>query len=341
MGEKTSGHLEYEASECPEHYLVTARSHLVDRFVPDCEVVRLPAKQVGGGSLQFERKRFVTAAPVQGKRGLVPFRKSAAMQVLEDTVFFDFRLRNPQNWAHFLNNHLPICFALMDQTGLSPNEVTLLLPAKTPGYIIKAAEFFGFRALATGDKIDGEGIAFTSEPWTGIRAVRSNWAKLPAVGDILTQKKVHGTAAEHLPAKVFLSRRDTRNLENEPAVESYLADLGYKKIYPEDLSVADQLRLFENAQSMVAIHGAGLAPLLYRSKSAGLKQLIELFPCGHMTDVYRVMSDQVGCRWIGVRGKIKPEHVAPAYDLDNPFLQYSLQSFELDLASLDIAFDMI
>jgi hypothetical protein len=56
-----------------------------------------------------------------------------------------------------------------------------------------------------------------------------------------------------------------------------------------------------------------------------------------MTDVYRAMAHQVGCSWIGVRGKIKPEHVEPAYRLGEPFLAFSLQSFEVDPASVEIA----
>lgn len=342
MQDTASGIVEFGPSDCPEHHLVTARSHLIDRFVPACEIIRLPSKKVGGGALTYARKHHVAAAPVSGKRSRLPFRKASGVQRLDDGVYIDFRRRNPQNWAHFLNNHLPICFALMDQTGLSAGDVVLILPANTPGFIVKAAAFFGLRTLCTADSIEGEGVEFTSEPWTGIRSVRAQWARLPHPRSVLTGAGIHGAAPDdHLPRKVFLSRRDTRNLENEAAVETHLAKRGYAKIYPEELSVADQIMLFEQADSMVAIHGAGLAPLLYLSEEARLTQLIELFPCGHMTDVYRVMSDQVGCRWIGVRGKIKPEHVTPAYDLENPFLEYSLQSFELDLTALDLAFELI
>ena len=60
-----------------------------------------------------------------------------------------------------------------------------------------------------------------------------------------------------------------------------------------------------------------------------------------MTDVYRGMSQQVGCAWIGVRGRIKPEYIRPAYVLDTPFTRYSLDNFEVDPASLDLALDMI
>lgn len=341
MAVQTSGILEFGPSVCPEHHLITARSHLIDRIVAACEIIRLPEKQVGGGRLEYARKQHAAAPPDTGKRGLMPFRKPAETKSLSDTVFFDFRLRNPQNWAHFLNNHLPICFALMDRTGLTPAEVTLILPARTPGYIVKAAEFFGFRALPSDATISGNAVTFASEPWIGIRSVREEWARLPRVREILAQQKIHDAAPADQPEKVFLSRRGTRNLENEAEVEAYLAARGYVTIYPEDLPVAEQLRLFEHAHSMVAIHGAGLAPLLYLSDAARLKQLVEIFPCGHMTDVFRVMAHQVGCNWIGVRGKIKPEHIAPAYDLDKPFLEYSLQSFEVDLASLELAFEMI
>ena len=341
MAENASGILEFDPSECPEHHLITARSHLIDRFVPDCERILLPAKMVGGGTLRFEKKHHVTDAPTPEKRGLKAFRKGSPTRTIDDAIFLDFRRRNPENWAHFLNNHLPICFALLEETGLNPDQIKVILPMKTPRHIVKAAEFFGLSTICTDDRIEGDGIAFESEPWIGIRSVRAEWARVPKMRRVLTEKGVHGAASDHLPSKVFLSRRDTRNLENEAAVEAHLAPQGFVKIYPEDLSIADQLLLFENAESMVAIHGAGLAPLLFLSKNSNLRTLIEVFPCGHMTDVFRVMAHQVGCNWIGVRGKIKPEHVEPAYDLENPFLQYSLQSFELDLASLDVAFDMV
>ena len=63
-------------------------------------------------------------------------------------------------------------------------------------------------------------------------------------------------------------------------------------------------------------------------------------PCGHMTDVYRVMAGQLGCGWIGVRGRIKPEYVRPAYELGAVFKEFSLDSFEVDLAALGLAFDL-
>ncbi len=74
--------------------------------------------------------------------------------------------------------------------------------------------------------------------------------------------------------------------------------------------------------------------MLYTHAKTRPARLIELMPCGHMTDVYRVMATQLGIRWTGVRGRIKPDYIAPAYDLSQPFLAHSLDSFNIDLAAL-------
>ncbi len=338
---QASGSIDIQSVTYPENHLVTARSHLIDRFNGECEIILLPPRNAPGGRLEFARKFHTTGAHSTGRRDLLRLRKAKSPEKLSNTVFFDFRLKNPHNWAHFLNNHLPICFALLDKTGLGMSDVTLVLPENIPGYILKAADLFGLATLATNGAVTGDAITFTSEPWTGIRPLRNTWVELPFVQNRLQDLGVHGGSSDDFPRKVFLSRQDTRILENEAELEKHLVQRGYVKVYPEKLSPLDQLRLFEHAESMVAVHGAGLAPLLYLSENASLKTLVELFPCGHMTDVFRNMAHQKGCKWIGVRGKIKPEHVVPAYDLDAPFLKFSLQSFEVDLASVDLAFDLV
>ncbi|SDN58823.1 Protein of unknown function [Lutimaribacter pacificus] len=335
---RNTGKLTIAPCHCPADTLVTAQSHLVDRFVADCEIVHLPVKTVVGGTLSFDLTDTVAHPPEPPRRSLSLLRRPAPQRV-EGRVFVDFRLRFPQNWAHFLNNHLPILFALAEDAGCPPEGMLLVLPGDTPRYIIQAAQFFGLETLCTDAPVEGRALNFTADPWTGIRPARADWAHLPYPQQVLSQCREADSQGTVLPARAFLSRRKTRVLENEPEIESLLAERGFTRLYPEDLSVADQFRLFEETEEIVAIHGAALAPLLYRSGQSRLERLIELFPCGHMTDVYRVMSHQVGCRWLGVRGRIKPEHVAGAYDLEKPFVKYSLQSFAVDPRSLTLALE--
>ena len=166
--------------------------------------------------------------------------------------------------------------------------------------------------------------------------------RLPGPAHALAATLAGAPPGRSLPRRVFLSRKDTRVPSNAAEVEGFLGARGFKTVYPEDLSASDQMHLFAGAEEMVAVHGAGLAPLLYCGAGAGLeggpRRLIEVLPCGHITDVYRVIADRVGCAWIGVRGRLKPEYIRPAYDIGAGFSKFSLDSFEIDIAALEEAF---
>ncbi len=322
---------------CGPARIVTARSYLIDRFVPECEVIALPPKTVTGGQMTYALGPLEATLPKPS--GLIRrmAEKRREKKEIRDTILIDLRRKTPENFAHFLNNHLPLSFHLRAELGVAWEEMTALTPAKTPGYISATAALFGLRILATDDDVTGTGISYDLTPWTAQRPVRAGWVRNQIAQAALAALPA---ATTPLPPKVFLSRRDTRTLSNEAEVEAALQARGFVKLYPEDLSVADQMRLFQQATDIVAIHSASLAPLLYAPANGARRQVIELMPCGHMTDVYRVMADQTGWRWIGVRGKIAPEHVHPAYKFAEEFKAFSLDPFEIDMASLDMAFDL-
>ena len=321
--------------------LITPQSYMIDRFVPDCEIIALPAKEVAGGVLRYNKTQLTFPA-ISPKGRLAQARarlRQLPPQRIKGRVLIDLRHHDPGNWAHFLNNHLPIVFQLCAATGIAWSEVLLVTPSATPAYIRAAAELFGLDLLETDGAVEGEGLAFEMTPWTAIRTVRAQWASAPGVADALT--RAIQTDAPPLPRRPFLARRDTRTIANMGEVEACLSDRGYETVYAEDYSAADQFRLFREAESMVAVHGAGLAPLLCVPPNGHLRQLIEILPIGHMTDVYRVMAEQVGVSWIGVRGRIKPTYVEAAYRLTDRFDAFSLDSFEVDVVALTRALDFI
>ncbi|WP_417243682.1 glycosyltransferase family 61 protein [Celeribacter sp.] len=317
----------------PEHWLITPASHFVDRFVPECEHIRLPAKQIQGGTLTITRGPLPAPAPAGRTARLLKPRRKSEPAPAGDVI--DLRRDAPQNWAHFLNNHLPLTFKICAQLDLDPSAVTLIVPQNTPAYIHAAAGLLGLTLMASDAHLQGDGILYDVTPWTGLRPERHLWVDTDEVRHrtrtVARNTRPDGTP---LPDKAFVSRRATRTLENEAEVSQFLRTKGFVTLYVEDLSAADQFRLFNTAREVVAIHGAGLAPLLYTHAKTRPARLIELMPCGHMTDVYRVMATQLGIRWTGVRGRIKPDYIAPAYDLSQPFLAHSLDSFNIDLAAL-------
>lgn len=322
----------------PGGTLVTAQSYLIDRIAPDCEIIHLPPTELQGGVLRLKRGA-VDSAPAKRRRRLrlgnvAPEAAPAGRQII------DLRHHDPLNWAHFLNNHLPLVFHTSDVLGLDWADLLLVMPEDTPGYIHAAAALFGFELWCTDAPVRGEGLTIEVTPWTGVRPARMGWAQSPRVQAALAGALAAAPKTD-LPKKVFLSRKDTRTLANEAEIETVLVEQGYTKVYAEDFSAIDQIRLFLQADDIVAVHGAGQAPFLYCTEDARPRRMIELLPCGHMTNVYRAMAAELGTEWIGVRGRLKPEYVKPAYQLAEKFRAFSLDEFEVDPVSLERAMGML
>lgn len=312
--------------------LITAKSYLIDRMVPNCEIITLPGREARGGIIPFGVVDKMPPPPLRGGwRGFLKGERRRKPVVLQGKLGMDCRVVSPENWSHFLNIHAPLAFELARRLGLAPADLTLILPTRTPGFILRAADYLGFVTQCTDAPVDGPGVAYRLREGITVPD-RLKW--LNATGIIDRLATVDGPP---LPSKVFLARRNTRALLNQAEIEALLRSLGYTTIYPEDLPVAEQFRLFNHAESLVAIHGAGLAPLLYRRPGGSLRQLIEIMPAGHMADYFRLMAQQVDCSWIGVRGRLKKEYFPLAYMQKGLFRKYSLDNFEVDSLSLQKA----
>ncbi|WP_232473675.1 glycosyltransferase family 61 protein [Brachyspira murdochii] len=64
--------------------------------------------------------------------------------------------------------------------------------------------------------------------------------------------------------KVYISRKKvkTRNIINEKELLDVLLPLGYKVIYPEDYSIAEQFCLFNKAKKIISVLGSGLTNIV-------------------------------------------------------------------------------
>lgn len=66
--------------------------------------------------------------------------------------------------------------------------------------------------------------------------------------------------------RIFLNRKSSglRYLKNGAAIENLVKDYGFKVVFAEDYTLAEQIQIFSNAKFIISIHGAGLANLLWR-----------------------------------------------------------------------------
>ena len=97
-------------------------------------------------------------------------------------------------------------------------------------------------------------------PWT-IHGHSSYHPCVSAFFDRISAKVQDGD--REFPTRIYIDRRGAalRPLLNEAEIVTCLAPFGFVPVDPGRLSVADQVRLFRNAEAIVAPHGAALTNL--------------------------------------------------------------------------------
>lgn len=110
------------------------------------------------------------------------------------------------------------------------------------------------------------------------------------------------------PPKVFLARgKDSlRPMGNFDEVEEFLGGLGFVTVFPEKLSLEDQIGLFSNVESLIAEGGAALTGLIFAEK---LKSLIhiEANPNFFVANFWQQFSESLNLNAHACLGK--PEHI--------------------------------
>jgi capsular polysaccharide biosynthesis protein len=101
--------------------------------------------------------------------------------------------------------------------------------------------------------------------------------------------------------RIYISRAkaEKRRVVNEEEVLSILTPRGFVKVQLEDLSVREQIRLFSQAQAVVAPHGAGLVNTLFCNPGT---PLVELFPSGKSTHCFWMLAHHRGLKYRFVSG---------------------------------------
>ena len=111
-----------------------------------------------------------------------------------------------------------------------------------------------------------------------------------------------------VPRRIYLSRRDVdrRRLLNEKAVEKMLALHGFVSVACSELTFAEQVQAFANADIVVGVHGAALGNTLFCQAGA---RVIEVFPEYCAQPHFRALSDRIGLSYGFVLGTtFEPEN---------------------------------
>ena len=82
----------------------------------------------------------------------------------------------------------------------------------------------------------------------------------------------------------------TRKIHNFERVQSFLAGHGFETIFLEGLSIVDQILLFQNAEFVIGVHGAGLTNLLFCEPGT---KVIEFMPSVEMRPFFWLISEKL------------------------------------------------
>jgi hypothetical protein len=327
--------LQIEPYRYSASWLIGASTHAIDRFIPDVERIFQPEGQHIGGTITFRLDplaSLIHAPRGSWRRRMVNRVRHLPPTDLGETICFDVRENGYFNWSHQVNYFLTLALAARSRI---EQGVTIILPKRLPAIASALYQKFGFDVISTDGPVRGRNYFWSV---THTQVVHSGRQQL--IAPFMAKFGQNLVPRLDLPPRIFLSRRGTRSLLNEGEIETLLSARGFIKVYAEDLTLDEQFAMWRQATDVVAIHGAGMAPMQYRPHDAPALRLVELAPVGLMTRWFGLMCEQVGGKYIAVRARILPQYVEALYN-PAPFLKNCDDNFAIDPRSLEVALETI
>lgn len=177
------------------------------------------------------------------------------------------------NYYHWLVDTLPRLLVLRQ----AHPGMLLLLPQPIqpmPDYIQASAAVLGFtryQFLAPGQILHAGCVIL---PELTAPSLTQN----PAYIRQVQQELVATLSPESAPAfrKIYgaRDRRGVRTIVNEAELDEFLSELGFEKVYFEDLTLSQQVKLMRETAILLGVHGAGMANMMFLQQGAKVIELL-------------------------------------------------------------------
>ena len=133
--------------------------------------------------------------------------------------------------------------------------------------------------------IQANNIITTSHPWLNSKNIIHDIENLPLwISKWLRIKYLKKKSNKNFPKKIYIDRSDSvsnlknyRGIVNENEVIHFLKNKGFKIVRLTDLSFAEEIKLFNNADIVVGLQGAGLTNLIWSGKQTKIIELRSRF----------------------------------------------------------------
>lgn len=288
----------------PGGWIVGGKTRLLDVWTASNLIYWAPPFQYREHKLTFTLGDGVCAPPSKrlGRRNRVInlIKKFHAPHRVENSaILFDARYDTSTNIAHVLQNQIGVALTGLASLGMKDNysDLVFIVRSDTPSFAVQLFETLGFKTIATShDSFEGNSLKMQPEifPISALagKALLEH-AQLLGLLDKSKEKK----------GSIFISRRSRRGISNLDEIELLLASKNFRTVYPEDLSIEDQIRVIAEARCIFGIHGAALGFQLFRDpQHHGV--VIECFPSAFITNWARSMALRGGDTWLGCQGEL-------------------------------------
>lgn len=117
--------------------------------------------------------------------------------------------------------------------------------------------------------------------------------------------------------KIYISRlkASSRRITNEVELLLLLDSYGFKRLYLEEYTIVEQIKLFNNANMIVAPHGAGLSNIIFSKPNT---IVLELLPYEEFSTTFLNLSKLNGLQYFSTNNK--PININNDFVVDIMFL---------------------
>ena len=188
------------------------------------------------------------------------------------------------NYFHWLFDVLPK-IAMLEKC-YELNKINYFLCPNLNSWQLKTLNLLGikrYKCLSSVKfrHIKADNIITTSHPWLKSKNIIQDIENLPLwISKWLRLKYLKKKSNKNFPKKIYIDRsdsesnlRDYRYIVNENEVVSFLKNKGFESLKLTDLSFEEEIKLFNDAEVVIGLQGAGLTNLIWSSKKTKIIEL--------------------------------------------------------------------
>jgi Glycosyltransferase 61 len=218
----------------------------------------------------------------------MPSRSNSRMRCPAYDTIVSFRHHHEDNYYHFVIDVLG-ALELLDASGL-PGDLPIVIGGPV------ARTRFGSEILETAALASRNWILQDESIWAENVVFLRTYQPSRARADHLLDLMEVPVPSDHEGERIYLSRPPgmRRSVLNNAEVAAALQKYGFREVVTDDLSIQEQIQIFQRARFIVGTHGAGLTNIIYRRGAA--LALLELHSYAFFLNCYGELCEEYGYR---------------------------------------------